>query len=89
MTGTCAPGAVLVLCLQQRRREQAEPWGKEAGSTLPLSLPLAFRGILFFSLLVLWHFFVLSRAVSGWNLFTQTEESSCGSGSACRDASLL
>lgn len=38
---------------------------------------------------MLWHFFVLSRAVSGWNLFTQTEESSCGSGSACRDASLL
>ena len=77
----------------ETERSRQSPRGKEAGSTLPLSLPLAcFQRhsffFFFFFPLVLRHFFVLSRAVSGWNLFTQTEEPSCGSGSACRDASL-
>ena len=90
MTGTGAPGAVLPLCLQQRRRGAGRALGgrRLARPCLSLCRLLSEAFFFFFFPLVLRHFFVLSRAVSGWNLFTQTEEPSCGSRSACRDASL-
>lgn len=87
VTGTGASGAVLPLCLQQRRRGAGRALGGRRLARPCLSAACFQRHYFFFPL-VLRHFFVLSRAVSGWNLFTQTEEPSCGSGSACRDASL-
>lgn len=52
MTGTALQARGSHSVYSRDREEQAEPWGKEAGSTLPLSLLLASEAFFFFPLSV-------------------------------------